>query len=125
MKKLLASLLVIGFAFPAMADDWSGSTFSQVKSELDSINNILATQRDQALRGKVMFSSCITAMTALSNKYGGANSLVNATQALVNSDPTNPALINLQADLNQYLADRSLLLTGCTNLESAVSGITP
>lgn len=117
MRKLLAFVLVL-LATPAFAADYSTASYSQIETASDDIAARLATITTRATAAKAEFSNCLTQLTALQNDYSTILTGVNAL-------PDTTATDNLTAKLQAFLADRTALVTWCTSLQSAVSGINP
>ena len=119
MRKLLSTAFVLGFlAVPAIAADYSTATYSQIEDASDQISARLARIMTQTTAAKAQMSQCLTDLTALQSDYG---TVIAGTNAL----PASTAKTNLLAKINAFLADRTALVTWCTALETAVSGVNP
>lgn len=119
MRKLLLFFAIVGLtATPAFATDYSSSTYSQLEDASAQISSRLARITTQAVAAKAQFSTCLTDLSILANDYGSILTGINAL-------PASTAKTNLLAKVQAFLADRNDLVTGCTALEAAVSGINP
>lgn len=81
---------------------FSGTTYSEISSAADQVEDMIADNRQKLNRTNSQYSTIVSNMTALATEYGP---IVAAVNALVASNPENRAFLFLQAHIEQLLAD--------------------
>jgi hypothetical protein len=99
---------------------FTGTTFADVDAALVDVSARIAKSNRAVASAITSFSSQVTALDAIANDYSG---IVTVAQGLLDTDPTDEALINMRKKIDLLLADRATAKTRAQALEAAVSGI--
>jgi hypothetical protein len=99
---------------------FTGTTFADVDAALVDVSARIAKSNRAVFSAITAFSSQVTALDAIANDYSG---IITVAQGLLDTDPTDEALINMRKKIDLLLADRATAKTRAQALEAAVSGI--
>lgn len=99
---------------------FTGTTFADVDAALVDVSARIAKSNRAVASAITSFSSQVTALDAIANDYSG---IVTVAQGLLDTDPTDEALINMRKKIDLLLADRATAKMRAQTLEAAVSGI--
>lgn len=97
-------------------------TYTEVRTGADEVAGLIKNQIAILNSHKAGISGVVSSLTSLATQYGP---ILDAINTLVASNPTNPGFVNLQADINQLLADFTELQTTASNLDALVNPVAP
>ena len=97
---------------------FSGTTYSEISSAADTVEDLIADNRQRLSRTNSEYSTIVSQMTAIGTEYGP---IVAAIDALVASNPNNRAFLFLQAHIQQLLADFNAVKADATSKDQLVN----